>query len=200
MSEEEYNANLEEDQRARTSNVSKKAVRTANNAEIPPPKPYRTGLVKSKWKDFVRGSAEAVASLDRIQSIHDDSGSIAVPIERERIISGDSSSGDTWTNLRKGGSNVPYFMNKIAVDEDETVPSSLVYTSRTNSGFLLIGDKRDLFAVIHTYYPKELLNSYGRICKYLFDRVLAPFYAKSSDDKVPELPHEVYHALKSDQL
>lgn len=82
------------------------------------------------------------------------------------------------------------------------MPSSLVYISRTNSGFLLIGDKRDLFAVIHTYYPKELLllNSYGRICKYLFDRVLAPFYAKSSDDKVPELPHEVYDALKSDQI
>ena len=69
-----------------------------------------------------------------------------------------------------------------------------------NSGFLLIGDKRDLFAVIHTYYPTELLTAYGRICTYLFDRVLAPFYAKSSDDKVPELPHEVCDALKSDQL
>eukprot|EP00984_Skeletonema_dohrnii_P022467 scaffold11588_cov77-Skeletonema_dohrnii-CCMP3373.AAC.2 len=203
---------------------------------------YHTGLVKSKYKDYVRDSADAVAIITPdaeegdCGSINDDSGSIksiAVPIEvkarvsrntfhaqRERIISNDSSSGDKWTNLRKGGSNVSYFMNRIAVDEDETgelfvqkayhemVPKSSEllqclhhsYTYRSNSGILLIGDKRDLFAVIHTYYPTELLTAYGRICTYLFDRVLAPFYAKSSDDKLPELPREVYDALKSDQL
>eukprot|EP00984_Skeletonema_dohrnii_P008224 scaffold3016_cov114-Skeletonema_dohrnii-CCMP3373.AAC.3 len=73
---------------------------------------------------------------------------------------------------RKGGSKVSYFMNKIT--EEGRLHHSNTY--RSNSGFLLIGDKRDL--------------------------VLAPFYAKSSEDKLPEseLPREVYDALKSDQL
>jgi len=54
---------------------------------------------------------------------------------------------------RKGGSKVSYFMNKIT--EEGRLHHS--YTYRSSLGFLLIGDKRDLFAVIYTYYPKELL-------------------------------------------
>jgi len=57
-----------------------------------------------------------------------------------------------------------------------------------------------LLSFIHTI--RKSCYSYGRICQYLFDRVLAPFYAKSSDDKLPEseLPREVYDALKSECL
>ena len=51
-------------------------------------------------------------------------------------------------------------------------------------GILLLGDKRDCTAAIVTDYPKQLLQAYFDICKYLHHELLKQFY--SVQDQMPE--------------
>lgn len=72
------------------------------------------------------------------------------------------------------------------------------YTYGKQKCILVIGDHRSYLGSVVMYYPQELLDAYGRILKFSFDKTFAWAYKDGSE--IPEVPDLVWRAFDSKQL
>ncbi len=184
---------------------------------------YRVGLALNRKNPALRDSSDAIAIIkrgdERLLATVEVKGRVTPRTFHAQRNKLDDPWVYQWNNLLKNESKLieyeVYFndsgevvapkeyQNQIKSSEIlQCLHHSAVYN--TCHGILLIGDKRDLIAAIILKYPSELIFAYQRICRYLLDEFLHPFYAEKpagvDEDQNPELPREVYDALKSERL
>ena len=145
--------------------------------------------------------------IRRLKSVEDDGESDSGPVWGAQHFAVDKEH-MYYTSIdldQSGRPSVHPNLHKLVPDSKELIQCihhAYVYGCKNESAscYLAFGDKRSLLGSILIEFSPRVMEAYGKILKYSYDKTFSWAYQSGNDNVLPEVPELVQEAFKNEKL